>query len=111
MSPGALLAVSFWQFGESPRFQRKLLPTDEIESLGVEPTDLEEGDHLMIWGDTSARSQDIPSVRYCHHASPDEALALISGAGFEPAATYHADGKSGVTNYYVLATIGDLESP
>lgn len=96
LRPGGLLAVSFWQFGELERFERRFLPWSELpEGSRVDESDLEPGDHLLAWGEGGA-------ARYCHYASPDEADALMGALDLEPVARFRADGSTGELNLYHL---------
>lgn len=93
LSPGGLLAVSFWQFGDKERFQDRFRPWNDPEAGGVDPEDLEDGDSLLAWGDAGA-------VRYCHFASPIEARSLVEGLGLDAIASFTADGSTKDLNLY-----------
>lgn len=96
LRPGGWLAVSFWQFGRLERFERRFMPWSELAGRdSIDESDLEPGDHLLAWGEAGA-------VRYCHHASPDEADALMRGTGLVRVARFYADGKTGDLNLYHL---------
>lgn len=69
--PGRLL-VSTWQFLTHPRMREKILPWDVA---GLDPSQVDPGDALVRWGDAG--------VRYCHHVSRDELLALCEACGLE----------------------------
>jgi SAM-dependent methyltransferase len=93
LSPGGLLAVSFWQFGDRERFEGRFRSWHDPEAAGVDPEDLEEGDALLAWGDAGA-------VRYCHFAGPAEAETLVDPLGLEVLANFSADGNSNDLNLY-----------
>jgi hypothetical protein len=61
--------------------------------------DLEAGDHLLAWGE---RDGDNASIRYCHHATPEEVSRLMDGAPAVPLESYRADGRSGDLNLYLV---------
>lgn len=99
LDPRGRLAISFWQFADDPRFERRLVDARaRLEAMG-EPTEgLEPGDHLLRWGLLSAPEGP---VRYCHHTSDDEADRLATASGLRVAERYHADGRTGRLNLYL----------
>ena len=99
---GGLLALSFWQFADDERFERRRWSWEELDSgspTRIDPAQLEDGDWLLIWGE---RSASVPAVRYCHHASPEEAARLVADLPLELIETFRADGRSGKLNLYVV---------
>jgi SAM-dependent methyltransferase len=94
---GGIAALAFWQFGAEPRFERRAL--DWERAPGVDPHQLEPGDRLLRWGDSSA-AFDRGAARYCHWVDPDEAELLTSGLPVEIVDTFRADGRSGALNLY-----------
>lgn len=99
LRPGGLLAVGFWQFGGSDRFQRRTVDWDDYNRTADEPIEtsqLEPGDYLLAWGE----GRD--ALRYCHYADPDEVTRLLEAAGIGDAETYFADGHGGRLNLYAL---------
>ena len=100
VAPGGLLAVSFWQFGARSRFARRSVPPEQwVERTGeaMDATDLEPGDHLLVWGELPGSRT---SVRYCHYADPTEVERLTTDLGLEALETYFADGAAGNLNLY-----------
>ena len=98
LSPGGMLAVSFWQFGVDSRFDRRTFDWREYNATAAEPVlleDLEAGDRLLRWSDGAG-------VRYCHFAGPAEASELTAASGLERLETFRADGASGELNLYHL---------
>jgi len=87
-----LLAISFWQLGDSPRLMEK---TVEATEVGLEAGDLSAQDHLLSWGEGKA-------VRYCHHCGLEEAADVVAATGLTPLETYRADGRGGSMNLYWL---------
>ena len=57
VAPGGLLALTCWQFADDPRLESWSL--DWSEAPGVDPDELEPGDHLLRWGpaETEGRRQ------------------------------------------------------
>jgi SAM-dependent methyltransferase len=102
LHPGGILALSFWQFATEDRFRRRMVSWRETGANAASPIDsseVEEGDHLLAWGD---RETPPAAVRYCHHTSPEEADRLMFD---QPAAlleSYHADGRGGRLNLYCV---------
>ena len=97
---GGHLAVSFWRFGTRERFRRRALERHEARAWGVEslePTDLEENDFLLPWG--NAADGDRPA-RYCHFVDRPEAERLVSGLGLIQIDEFAADGHEGDLNHY-----------
>ena len=93
-----LLLLSFWQFAEQPRFQRRFLDWSDHNRIADQPIpvgDLEAGDHLLRWRDDG--------YRYCHHATDDEALALVDSVGLTVVDRFRADGRNGELNLYIVA--------
>lgn len=100
--PGGLIALSLWQFGDEERFERRIVPWSDFNREAVAPVEadqLEDGDHLLAWGERGAG----PVVaRYSHHTTPDEADRLFDGRSATITDTFHADGRSGRLNLYLV---------
>ncbi|HEX2463160.1 MAG TPA: class I SAM-dependent methyltransferase [Thermoanaerobaculia bacterium] len=100
--PGGVLALSFWQFAHEERFERRIVPWQRLgryPAAVIEPAQLEEGDHLLAWGD---RDLDPPVVRYCHYTSPEAAERLVTDRPATVLDTFHADGRGGRLNLYLV---------
>jgi tRNA (uracil-5-)-methyltransferase TRM9 len=104
LRPGGVLAISFWQFAEEERFRRRIVDLrhlDRAKAPAIDAHKLEDGDHLLAWGELSASSPRSPSsVRYCHHTSPEEADRLLAGQPATLVESYRADGRSGQLDLY-----------
>ncbi len=110
LSPGGLLAVSFWQFGALERFRRRMVPWEVYNRTATEPIDrlaVEEGDSLLAWGEAAEPGQT-PLVRYCHWTTPAEADRLLTSLPLTPAVSFRADGQGGDLNLYRILTAGPL---
>lgn len=94
LAPHGVLAISTWQFLNSQRLRRKLVPWQEI---GVSPADLEPGDYLVDW------RRGGQGLRYCHWVSEQELGELIDAAGLHLRATFYADGREGNLNLFGIA--------
>ncbi len=95
VAPGGLLALACWQFADAPGFEDRRLDWD-LES-GIEPADLEPGDHLLRWGPHGSHAR-----RYCHHAAASELERLVPGLPLAEVARYRSDGPGGRRNLYWL---------
>lgn len=103
VAPGGLMAVSFWQLGDSERLMERVVPPSDV---GLTPKALAADEYLLRWGDGDG-------VRYCHHSGPEEATRIAATTCLTPIETYRADGKGGGMNLYWLlaAPTADGESP
>ena len=117
VAPGGLLALTCWQFADDPRFENRLL--DWASEAGVDPAELEPGDHLLRWGPAEGRRQSRrrsssrlrrqrvgrpahPVRRYCHHTDEAELNRLVAGLSHVEAGRYRSDGPGGRQNLYSL---------
>jgi SAM-dependent methyltransferase len=91
LAPGGVLAFACWRFYEFERFRERILPwTAELAAQ------VERHDYLLDW----RRGEN--AVRYCHYVDDDEHAALVRAAGLSEAATYRADGSTGMVNRYSI---------
>ena len=95
LAPGGLLAVTCWQFADDARFESRQL--DWGPDAGVDPAELEPGDHLLRWGPVNSGAR-----RYCHHTNEQELDRLVGGLPLTETARYRADGPGGRQNLYWL---------
>lgn len=98
--PGGYVAVSFWQFMNSPELAKRALGTTEegLIDLRLEPDALEPGDYLLGWN-----GQD-GAYRYCHHFEVEELESLASQMGDQAELITHfdCDGRTGNLNGYLV---------
>lgn len=102
--PGGIVAASFWQFMHDDRLAKKAQATtaqacEHPPFHGFCADELEPGDNLLGWQDTSN------SYRYCHSFEEQELDELAEAAashGTREIARFSADGKSGALNRYLL---------
>ena len=87
VTPESRVAVSVWQWQNSPRLQKRVHPWSEV-GLGVES--LDRGDVLMDW-----RAGETIGLRYVHTFDEDELSTLAQTAGFQVQKTFYSDGKPG----------------
>jgi len=92
VAPGGLLALTFWDFAQDPRFQGKGVrdAAPELED-GLDP-----GDVLLHWGEAKSP----PRLRYCHHIDEAEEARLLADLPLQPRLTYASDGRTGRLNRY-----------
>lgn len=94
IAPGAKVAVSVWQWQNSPRMRKRVLPWSAV---GIEPEDVDEGDVLLDW-----RAGDTPGIRYVHTFSEERLMELANSGGFEVEECFYSDGKSGDLALYQI---------
>ncbi len=87
VSPSGRVAVSAWQWQNSTRLRKRVLPWS---SVGIDPARLDEGDVLLDW-----RAGEQVGVRYVHTFSEASLAALADRAGFNVLETFYYDGKPG----------------
>jgi tRNA (uracil-5-)-methyltransferase TRM9 len=93
LDSGGRLALSAWQFLNSPRLAARQI---EWATAGVNEQDVEPGDALLPW------KQDVYAVRYVHQIDLGEMQTLAHDAGLEIGHTFFADGKEGNLNLYAI---------
>lgn len=93
LTADGVLALSTWQFLNSARLRRKIIPW---ESIGLDPTALEPGDYLLDW------QRGGWGLRYCHLIDEAELRELAHAAGYTVTTTYQADGREGNLNLFAI---------
>lgn len=96
LSPGGLVILVNWQFLHSPRQRRKLVPWYEV---GVEPSQVEPGDHLLSW------NRGGRGVRYAAHIDEESTKMLANTAKLRIVTQYWADGREGDLNLYTVMAV------
>ena len=87
VSPQGCVAVSVWQWFNSPRLRQRVLDWGEV---GLDPNDLDPGDVLLNW-----RAGETIGLRYVHTFDEAELTGLANCAGFQVINTFLSDGKPG----------------
>ena len=101
LAPGGLLVLTCWQFADGPGFESRRL--DWTSEAGVDPAELEPGDHLLRWGPDGTEGRR----RYCHHADEPELNRLVHDLPLAEVARYRSDGSGGRQNLYWLGARND----
>jgi SAM-dependent methyltransferase len=86
-SPEGRVAVSMWQWQNSPRLRKRVQPWSKA---GLDPEMLDEGDVLLDW-----RAGEVIGLRYVHTFSEDGLTQLAESVGFEVLETFYSDGRTG----------------
>lgn len=87
VKPGGFVAVSVWQWQNSPRLAKRVIPWAEVD---LKPEDLDEGDVLLDW-----RAAEQVGLRYVHTYSEDSLTQLAEGVDFTVSESFSSDGKLG----------------
>jgi len=87
ITPESRVAVSVWQWHNSPRLRKRVHPWSEV---GLKVESLDTRDVLMDW-----RAGETVGLRYVHTFDEDELATLAQAAGFQVQQTFYSDGKPG----------------
>jgi tRNA (uracil-5-)-methyltransferase TRM9 len=90
--PGGFFFHSEWQFQNSARLARRILPW---ETVGLQASDVDEGDALIDW-----RAEGRKGIRYVHQFSEEELQKLAHSASFQVTDTIYSDGREGNLGLY-----------
>lgn len=86
-APGARVAVSVWQWQNSSRLRKRVLPWSTV---GLKDADLDAGDVLLDWRATAE-----PGLRYIHTFDEESLSQLAEKAEFKVSQTFYSDGNKG----------------
>jgi 2-polyprenyl-3-methyl-5-hydroxy-6-metoxy-1,4-benzoquinol methylase len=86
-SPEGRVAVSVWQWQNSPRLRKRV---QAWSKAGLDPEKLDEGDVLLDW-----RAGEVIGLRYVHTFSETSLSHLAAAAGFEVIESFYSDGRTG----------------
>jgi len=87
VTPNSRVAVSVWQWQNSPRLRKRVLPWSTV---GLSAEQLDQGDVLLDW-----RAGKTPGIRYVHTFNESRLTNLAESSGFRVLQTFYSDGKSG----------------
>lgn len=93
LRPAGPLILSTWQFLDSPRMRRKIVPWEEA---GLAAERLEPGDYLLRW-ERGGRGR-----RYCHLLDEAELQRLAQDAGWQIDTAWRAGGREGDLGLYAV---------
>ncbi len=91
LSTDGQLTLSNWNFPESKRLRKRILPWSTIE---IAEADVDPGDALLDW------KRGGHGLRYVHHFSEVELSHLAQAAGFRILDTFYSDGEGGRLGLY-----------
>jgi len=91
LSPRGHFMHSEWQFLNSPRLRARIQPW---ENAGLSEQDVEPGDYLLDWRHGGF------GLRYVHHFTESELLALAAETGFTVIDTFLSDGQADKLGLY-----------
>ena len=93
LKPEGRLFLSLWQFLDSERQRRKIIPWEQI---GLSTAEVELGDFLISW------ERDGRSYRYVTYIDSSNLDNLAKNAGLAIENTFRSDGKEGDLNLYAV---------
>jgi SAM-dependent methyltransferase len=93
LAPQGYLALSVWQFLNSPRLRHRIQPWERAD---VPPDDLDPGDYLLDWRSGGS------GLRYVHHFREEELARLAEETGFQVSQTFSSDGEGGRLGLYQI---------
>ena len=92
--PEGTIAVSVWQWQNSPRLRKRVVPWGEA---GIDPSALDEGDVLLDW-----RAEQQAGLRYVHTFTDVSLTVLAESAGFSVRESFYSDGNTGDLALYQI---------
>ncbi len=97
LPPGGHFVHSVWQFQNSPRLLAHLQPWDRV---GLDPSELDEGDALLDWRHKLPGQPEAAGLRYVHRFSLQELDRLAEDCDFHIVETFESDGEGGRLGLY-----------
>ena len=91
LKPNGKFILSNWQFLNSEKLKARILPWAKV---GLSNSDVDEGDYLLDWRSGGE------GLRYVHHFSVRELLALAGQAGMRVSDSFLSDGEGGNLSLY-----------
>jgi len=89
LKPSGILVLSNWQFLNSERLRKKIVPWEQLETgdwrLGADDRRLEPGDYILDW------KRGGVGYRYVHLIGKDEVNDLARASGFQVLEQFLAD--------------------
>jgi len=90
---GGTVILSAWQFMNSPRLRRKIIPWSEA---GVKPESLDHGDYLIDW------KRDGQGLRYCHLIDEAEIAVYARASHLRLQHTFLSGGREGNLGLFAI---------
>ena len=94
ITPESRIAVSVWQWQNSPRLHQHVISWSEVD---LTDADVDQGDVLLDW-----RAADRIGLRYVHTFSEASLTTLAESAGFKVLDSFYSDGKPGNLALYQI---------
>ncbi|MDO8754187.1 MAG: class I SAM-dependent methyltransferase, partial [Anaerolineales bacterium] len=91
LKPNGRFILSNWQFLNSEKLKARIQPWAKV---GLSNSDVDEGDYLLDWRSGGE------GLRYVHHFSVEELLALAGQAGMRVSDSFLSDGEGGNLSLY-----------
>jgi 2-polyprenyl-3-methyl-5-hydroxy-6-metoxy-1,4-benzoquinol methylase len=102
LKPDGRLFLSTWQFMQSPRQRRKVVPWSTI---GLSDQKVERNDYLLDWRSGGR------GLRYVAYVDESELMRLAHEASLSIVETFRSDGREGDLNLYVILQRTDTLRP
>lgn len=99
LSTGSIFIHSEWQFMNSPRWLKRILPWSKVD---LNDADLDPGDTLLDWRHILPGQVEQVGLRYVHHFNREELADLAANSGFEIQTEFESDGKEGNLGLYQI---------
>ena len=99
LSPDGCVTVSVWQWQNSLRLRKRVIPWFTV---GLQSQQLDDGDVLLDW-----RAGKTIGLRYVHTFSEESLTSLANAAGFKVVETFYSDGKTGDLAMYQVWRVQD----
>jgi len=90
LKPEGHVYISVWQFMNSERLAKRILPW---ETIGLSALEVDPGDYLLDWRADNMTTQT--GLRYVHLFSEAELVDLTQQAGFSIISQFYSDGRNG----------------
>lgn len=94
LKPKGVLIISLWHYETDVRFQRKIIPWDQVPE--IPRSELEVGDYVLSW------NNDSDTMRYVHVFDQGEIEELVRSSGLHQIKAFWADGQNQRLNQYLV---------
>jgi SAM-dependent methyltransferase len=97
IKPGGRFTLSVWQIQNSPKLLSRRQPW---EAAGLREDQVEEGDVLLDWRQSSKDSPQSAGLRYVHLFSEDDLYGMAEATGWKVMSSSYHDGHTGNLGLY-----------